>query len=84
MLGVTGPIYVIRKVRSAGGAGRRHPRRHVDPDALRLQRRRLLFCEAAVALDEAFGDEREFGRKVRTLAGNYQLLARCRRCSCRY
>jgi hypothetical protein len=43
---------------------------------LRLQRRYLLFSEDAVAHDEAFGDEREFGRKVRTLAGNYQLYAR--------
>jgi cellulose synthase/poly-beta-1,6-N-acetylglucosamine synthase-like glycosyltransferase len=76
MLGVTGPIYVIRKVDLP----------HVPPDVilddmwipmqLRLKRRRLLFCEEAVALDEAFGDEREFGRKVRTLAGNYQLFAR--------
>lgn len=76
MLGVTGPIYVIRK------------NDLVDlpldlilddmwiPLRLRLQRRRLLWAEEAVALDEAFGDEREFGRKVRTLAGNYQLFAR--------
>jgi hypothetical protein len=76
MLGVTGPIYVIRA------------RDLVDlpldlilddmwiPLRLRLMRRRLLWAEAAVALDEAFGDEREFGRKVRTLAGNYQLFAR--------
>jgi biofilm PGA synthesis N-glycosyltransferase PgaC len=76
MLGVTGPIYVIRK----GDL----PEVPLDvilddmwiPMRLRLERRRLLFCEEAVALDEAFGDEREFGRKVRTLAGNYQLLAR--------
>ena len=76
MLGVTGPIYVIRKADLA----------ELPPDVilddmwipmrLRLQRRRLLWAEAAVAYDEAFDDEREFGRKVRTLAGNYQLLAR--------
>jgi biofilm PGA synthesis N-glycosyltransferase PgaC len=76
MLGVTGPIYVIRKSDL--------PEVPTDvilddmwiPMQLRLQRRRLLFCAEAVALDEAFGDEREFGRKVRTLAGNYQLFAR--------
>jgi len=76
MLGVTGPIYVIRKVDL--------PEVPLDvilddmwiPMRLRLSGRRLLFCEEAVALDEAFGDEREFGRKVRTLAGNYQLFAR--------
>lgn len=45
------------------------------PMRLRLQGRRILFCEDAVALDQAFADDREFGRKVRTLAGNYQILA---------
>jgi hypothetical protein len=43
---------------------------------LRLARRKLLLCLEAEAYDEAFADEREFGRKVRTLAGNYQLFAR--------
>ena len=42
---------------------------------LRLQGRRILFCEEALAFDRAFDDEREFARKVRTLAGNYQLFA---------
>ena len=32
--------------------------------------------EEAVAWDQAFEDDREFGRKVRTLAGNFQLFAR--------
>src|SRR3954468_16116961 len=43
---------------------------------LRLRGRRVLFCEEAIAYDRAFDDDREFGRKVRTLAGNYQLFAR--------
>lgn len=76
MLGVTGPIYVIRKSDL--------PDLPLDlilddmwiPLRLRLRRRRLLWAEDAVAWDEAFDDEREFGRKVRTLAGNYQLFAR--------
>ena len=76
MLGVTGPIYVIR--------ARDLPELPLDvilddmwiPLRLRLMRRRLLWAEDAVARDEAFDDEREFGRKVRTLAGNYQLFAR--------
>jgi cellulose synthase/poly-beta-1,6-N-acetylglucosamine synthase-like glycosyltransferase len=76
MVGVTGPIYVIR-------------REDLDPlpldiilddqwipMRLRLARRKLLLCLEAEAYDEAFADEREFGRKVRTLAGNYQLFAR--------
>lgn len=76
MLGVTGPIYVIR--------ARDLPALPLDvilddmwiPMRLRLARRRLLWAEAALAWDDAFDDDREFGRKVRTLAGNYQLLAR--------
>ncbi len=46
------------------------------PMHLRLKGRRVLFAEDAIAYDQAFGDEREFGRKVRTLAGNYQVFAR--------
>jgi ABC-type branched-subunit amino acid transport system permease subunit len=41
---------------------------------LRLKRKRLLFAPEAVAWDDAFADEREFRRKVRTLAGNYQIM----------
>ena len=46
------------------------------PMKLRLRGARVLFAEDAIAHDEAFSDEREFGRKVRTLAGNYQLFSR--------
>jgi cellulose synthase/poly-beta-1,6-N-acetylglucosamine synthase-like glycosyltransferase len=46
------------------------------PMNLRLRRARVLFAEDAIARDEAFSDEREFGRKVRTIAGNYQLFSR--------
>jgi cellulose synthase/poly-beta-1,6-N-acetylglucosamine synthase-like glycosyltransferase len=46
------------------------------PMRLRLRGRRVLFSEEAVAYDRAFDDAREFGRKVRTLAGNYQIFAR--------
>jgi cellulose synthase/poly-beta-1,6-N-acetylglucosamine synthase-like glycosyltransferase len=45
------------------------------PMRLRLAGRLVLFEEAAEAYDVAFDDEREFGRKARTLAGNYQLFA---------
>lgn len=44
------------------------------PMQLRLRRARVLLAEDAIARDQAFSDEREFGRKVRTLAGNYQLF----------
>jgi biofilm PGA synthesis N-glycosyltransferase PgaC len=76
MLGVTGPIYVIRKRDLVDLPGDIILDDMWIPMRLRLQRRRLAFCPQAVAHDQAFGDEREFGRKVRTLAGNYQLLAR--------
>jgi hypothetical protein len=76
MLGVTGPIYVIRKEDLAELPGDIILDDMWIPMRLRLQNRYLLFSEEAVAYDEAFGDEREFGRKVRTLAGNYQLLTR--------
>src|SRR5262249_12350664 len=45
------------------------------PMRLRLEGRTILFAEEAVAFDDAFADAREYGRKVRTLAGNYQLFA---------
>jgi biofilm PGA synthesis N-glycosyltransferase PgaC len=46
------------------------------PMQLRLRRLRVLLAEDAIARDQAFSDEREFARKVRTLAGNYQLFWR--------
>jgi hypothetical protein len=39
-------------------------------------RRRIELSEEARAYDDAFDDEREFDRKVRTLAGNYQLVTK--------
>jgi len=76
MLGATGPIYVVRKA----DLGEIPSDTILDdmwiPMRLRLRRKRLLFAPEAVAWDDAFADEREFRRKVRTLAGNYQLFAR--------
>lgn len=76
VIGVSGSIYVLRRRDMAP----------LDQDLilddlwvpmrLRLERRKILFEESAMAYDEAFQDEREFGRKVRTLAGNFQLMAR--------
>jgi cellulose synthase/poly-beta-1,6-N-acetylglucosamine synthase-like glycosyltransferase len=74
MVGVTGALYMVRK------------RDLVDiplamalddmwvPMRLRLQRKRVAFAPEAIAYDQAFEDDREFGRKTRTLAGNYQLF----------
>lgn len=74
MLGVTGPIYVIRKADLPGLPAETILDDMFIPLRLRLAGRRLLFATDAIARDQAFDDEREFGRKVRTLAGNYQLL----------
>ncbi len=76
MVGVSGSIYAIRK-------------RDLDdlpPDIIlddmwvpmrqRLQGKRVVFAPGAKAYDQAFEDDREFSRKTRTLAGNYQLFAR--------
>ncbi|MEJ7733539.1 MAG: glycosyltransferase family 2 protein [Polyangiaceae bacterium] len=76
MCGVTGPLYAMRRADL--------PEVPADtilddmwiPMRLRLAGKRLVLCEQAIAWDQAFDDEREFGRKVRTLAGNYQLLSR--------
>ena len=76
MVGVTGPLTALRKVDL--------PKVPDDiilddiwiPMRLRLQGRKVLLREDAVVIDQAFKDDREFQRKVRTLAGNYQVLAR--------
>jgi glycosyltransferase involved in cell wall biosynthesis len=77
MLGATGAIYAMR----AGDFPE-----HVPEDVLlddvwipftaRLKGKKLLFEEDAVAVESAFEDDRELGRKVRTLAGNWQLFAK--------
>ena len=46
------------------------------PMQLALRGKRVKFVPEAKAYDTAFDDEREFRRKVRTLAGNYQIFAR--------
>lgn len=76
MVGVSGSIYAVRRADL--------PLLPEDvilddmfvPLRIALGQRRIVFAEAAQAFDEAADDEREFGRKVRTLAGNYQLLAK--------
>ena len=46
------------------------------PMSLVLAGKRVVLVPTAEAHDTAFADEREFSRKVRTLAGNYQLFAK--------
>jgi cellulose synthase/poly-beta-1,6-N-acetylglucosamine synthase-like glycosyltransferase len=75
MVGVTGPLYAMRASDLP-----EVPRDVILDDMwiplrLRLRGKRLLFAKDAVALDDAFEDDREKGRKVRTLAGNFQLFS---------
>lgn len=75
MVGVTGALYALR----AGDLIDIPKDIALDdmwvPMRLRLQGKRIVFAPLAIAFDQAFDDEREFGRKARTLAGNYQLFA---------
>jgi poly-beta-1,6-N-acetyl-D-glucosamine synthase len=75
MVGVTGPIYAIHKADMSPMPEGVILDDMWVPMRLRLEGRRVLFAEDAKAFDDAFGDKREYGRKVRTLAGNYQLFA---------
>jgi biofilm PGA synthesis N-glycosyltransferase PgaC len=76
LVGVSGSIYAVRRA----DVEPLPPDTVLDdmwvPMKLRLAGRRVLFARDAVAYDTAADDDREFGRKVRTLAGNYQLFAR--------
>ena len=76
VMGATGAIYAMR----------RELARPLPPDCLLddvhlpleafFRGYRVIFVEEAWAYDQPTALEREFRRKVRTLAGNYQLLAR--------
>ncbi|HXK16291.1 MAG TPA: glycosyltransferase family 2 protein [Polyangiaceae bacterium] len=75
MVGVSGSLYAIRREDL--------PELPADlllddmfvPLSTLTQRKRIVMSTEAEAYDRAYGDEQEFGRKVRTLAGNYQLVA---------
>ena len=76
VVGVSGSLYAIRK--------RDFPELASDtilddlyvPMRVRLAGARVVLVPNALAFDTAADDGREFARKVRTLAGNYQLFAR--------
>ncbi len=46
------------------------------PSLQLLQGRRVILVPESIAWDQAMPDSREFARKIRTLAGNYQLISR--------
>ena len=75
MVGVSGSLYVVRR------ADLEELPKDVllddmfVPLRIALAKKCIVLCDEAEAYDEACDDEREFSRKVRTLAGNYQLVA---------
>lgn len=76
VVGMTGPIAMMRRADL-----RPLPEDLILDDVwipmqLGLQGKRVAFVPEAEARDAAFDDDREFRRKARTLAGNYQLFAR--------
>jgi cellulose synthase/poly-beta-1,6-N-acetylglucosamine synthase-like glycosyltransferase len=75
MVGATGPIYAIRAQDMADIPSDIILDDMWVPMRVRLAGKRLVFAPEAEAYDETFEDDREFGRKTRTLAGNYQLFA---------
>ena len=76
VVGMTGPIGMIRRA----DLGPLPADLILDdvwvPIRLALGGRRTVLVPEAQAQDAAFADQREFQRKVRTLAGNYQIFAR--------
>jgi cellulose synthase/poly-beta-1,6-N-acetylglucosamine synthase-like glycosyltransferase len=76
VVGMTGPIGMVRRAELEP-----LPEDLILDDVwipmrLALEGKRVVFVPEAEATDAAFEDEHEFRRKVRTLAGNYQLFAR--------
>jgi biofilm PGA synthesis N-glycosyltransferase PgaC len=77
MLGATGALYAMRAADFPASIPEDVLLDDVwIPFTARLKGKKLLFEEDAVAYEAAFEDDREFGRKVRTLAGNWQLFAK--------
>lgn len=77
MLGATGALYAMRAADFPDSIPEDVLLDDVwIPFTARLKGKKLLFEEDAVAYESAFEDDREFSRKVRTLAGNWQLFAK--------
>jgi poly-beta-1,6-N-acetyl-D-glucosamine synthase len=76
VVGVTGAIYAIRRAEMPTLPDDIILDDVFTPMTLRLEGKKILFEREAVATEMAFEDDREFNRKARTLAGNYQLFSR--------
>jgi biofilm PGA synthesis N-glycosyltransferase PgaC len=75
MVGVSGALYALRRADFAPLPEALILDDMWVPMRLRLQGRDIVFVPEAEFFDEAFDDDKEFRRKVRTLAGNFQLMA---------
>jgi poly-beta-1,6-N-acetyl-D-glucosamine synthase len=76
MVGVSGSLYAIRRSDFAGLPADVLLDDMFIPLSVARSRKSIVLSREAEAYDEVCDDEREFGRKVRTLAGNYQLVAK--------
>lgn len=75
MVGVAGSIYAIRRADMPDLPSRVLLDDMFVPLRVALSRgKRIVLAEGAEAYDQACDDAHEFPRKVRTLAGNYQLI----------
>jgi biofilm PGA synthesis N-glycosyltransferase PgaC len=77
MVGVSGAIYALRRAdMPVLPCNILLDDMFVPLQVARATGKRIVLAEAAEAYDSACDDEHEFPRKVRTLAGNYQLIAK--------
>jgi cellulose synthase/poly-beta-1,6-N-acetylglucosamine synthase-like glycosyltransferase len=75
MVGITGPIAMVRRADLEPLPTDVILDDVWVPSRLALRGKRVELVEEAEARDAAFEDDREFKRKVRTLAGNYQIFS---------
>jgi cellulose synthase/poly-beta-1,6-N-acetylglucosamine synthase-like glycosyltransferase len=73
-VGVSGALYAIRRELWEPMPDETILDDVLQPMRARLRQKRVVFEPAAKAFDTAAESRREFGRKVRTLSGNFQLL----------
>jgi poly-beta-1,6-N-acetyl-D-glucosamine synthase len=76
MVGVSGSLYAIRKQDLDELPNDVLLDDMFVPLSVARTRKSIVQSSDAQAFDEVCDDDREFGRKVRTLAGNYQLVAK--------
>ncbi|MFO0571986.1 MAG: glycosyltransferase family 2 protein [Polyangiaceae bacterium] len=74
LVGVSGALYAVRRSDFPELPAEVILDDMYVPLEIALSGKRVVFADGARAFDRALEDEREFPRKVRTLAGNYQLL----------